>query len=78
MAKSRTTVNFEPLPGVLSTSMLPPMSSTMFLAMAMPRPVPWTLFVPEDSARENGSKMYLRNSSSMPMPVSVTSKSKRA
>ena len=34
------TVNSVPLPCAVCTSMVPPIISTMFLVMAMPRPVP--------------------------------------
>ena len=50
----------------LDTSMVPPISSTMLLVMAMPRPVPWTLLVVLFSARVNASKMVSRYSGVMP------------
>ena len=43
---------------------------TMFLAMAMPRPVPCTLVVRRSSARLNGSNMIFWNSGVIPMPLS--------
>ena len=39
-AKQRSTMNSLPLPGSLSMAMVPPIKSTMFLVMDMPRPVP--------------------------------------
>ena len=39
-AKQRSTMNSLPLPGSLSMAMVPPIRSTMFLVMDMPRPVP--------------------------------------
>ena len=39
------------LPSWLCSVMTPPIMSTMFLVMAMPRPVPCTLLVTEFSAR---------------------------
>ena len=39
-AKQRFTINSLPLPGSLSMAMVPPIRSTMFLVMDMPRPVP--------------------------------------
>ena len=56
MGNSSTTSKRVPLPVALSTLMEPPIRSTMFLVMAMPRPVPCTLLVPERSSRVKGSK----------------------
>ena len=66
---SRTT-NSEPTPLALFTVMEPFIISTMFLVMAIPRPVPWMPLVVELRSRSKGSKMWLTNSSLMPMPVS--------
>ena len=49
--KSSTTSKRVPLPSWLCSVMTPPIMSTMFLVMAMPRPVPCTLLVTEFSAR---------------------------
>ena len=46
--------------------MVPPISSTMLLVMAMPKPVPCTLLVVLFSAREKASKMVSRYSGVMP------------
>ena len=50
----------------LDTSMVPPMSSTMLLVIAMPSPVPCTLLVVLFSARVKASKMVFRYSGVMP------------
>ena len=68
--KSRVAVNSVPWPFLEATVMVPPIISTMFLAMAMPRPVPWMPDTVELRARTKGSKTVLRNSSSIPMPLS--------
>ena len=65
------TVNWLPSPSLLVTSMEPFIMRTMFSVMAIPRPVPCILLIRESSARENGSKMWGRNSSDIPIPVSV-------
>ena len=46
----------------------------MLLLIAMPSPVPCTLFVTESSARVNTSNRCFWNSSVMPMPLSLTTK----
>ena len=56
MGNSSTTSKRVPLPVALSTRMVPPIRSTMLLVMAMPRPVPCTLLVPDFSSRVKGSK----------------------
>lgn len=75
-ARSTGTVNQKrlPLPGVLSTPILPPISCTSSFEIARPRPVPPKRRVVEVSACENGSNSVGSASGSMPMPVSATSK----
>ena len=53
--------------------MVPPISSTMLLVMAMPSPVPCTLLVVLFSARVKASKIFSRYSGVMPYPLSSTS-----
>ena len=50
--------------------MVPFIMSTMFLVMAMPRPVPWMPLMVEFRSRSKGSKIRSTNSWLMPMPVS--------
>ena len=69
--KLMLTTNSVPTPCRLLTSMVPFIISTMFLVMAMPRPVPWMPLVVELRSRSKGSKMRETNSSLMPMPVSL-------
>ena len=69
--KVTTTINSVPTPCLLLTEMVPFIISTMFLVMAMPRPVPWMPLVVEFRSRSKGSKMWETNSSLMPMPVSL-------
>ena len=64
----------DPSPGVLSTSMEPPIMSTTFFVMAMPKPVPSIRFVASLSSRSKGSNRRSRNSGDMPRPVSCTTK----
>ena len=66
MGRESVTWKQLPLPGSLSTVIPPPIRSTMFFVMAMPRPVPCTLLVVELSARVKGSKIWVRNSWVMP------------
>ncbi|KAF5055013.1 hypothetical protein DSECCO2_382030 [anaerobic digester metagenome] len=63
-----------PLFTSLSTQILPPMSSTSFLEMASPRPVPPNSRVVEESAWAKLSKMASTLEEGMPMPVSRISK----
>ena len=55
-----------PLPGSLSTVILPPCSSTIFATIARPRPTPSGLVV------KNGLKMSSSCFGSMPEPRSIT------
>ena len=56
----------------VSRRMLPPISSTRLLVMAMPRPVPWMPLTVELRSRSKASNTFSANSSLMPMPVSLT------
>ncbi len=73
--KEMFTMNSVPAPCRLFTSMAPFIISTMFLVIAMPRPVPWMPLVVEFRSRSKGSKMWATNSSLMPMPVSLMANS---
>ena len=48
---SSSTVKVVPFPFTLSTAMEPPIRSSRFLVMAIPRPVPWILLVTLSSSR---------------------------
>src|SRR6266850_168651 len=61
-----------PRPGALSTLTSPPWRSTIFLTMAMPRPVP------EGFVVKNGRKIFSRSSGAMPAPLSMTSTTARS
>jgi hypothetical protein len=45
--------------------------STIFLVIAIPRPVPWIPLTVVLFSRSNGSKICATNSSLMPIPVSL-------
>ena len=62
----------EPLPGLLSTVMSPPIIWQKRLLIARPRPVPPYLRVVEASAWENSWNSLPICSAVMPMPVSAT------
>ena len=73
-SRSRVTENRVPLPCLLSISMVPPMASTtMYLVMAMPRPVPSVRWTRALSSRAKESNICFWKSWDMPMPVSLTS-----
>jgi len=57
---------------VLSTSILPPIISVIFLTIVSPSPVPCTPLNVVFFSRSNGSKICFKNPSPMPMPVSST------
>ena len=65
--------NTEPLPSVLSTPVLPPISSTSLRTIDNPSPVPPNLRVVEVSICTNGENKSCRRSAGIPMPVSRTS-----
>src|SRR4029453_10931717 len=62
----RLTANSVPRPGSLTTSIVPACASTIFLEIAMPRPVPFSLVV------KKGLKMRASLSGPMPAPLSRT------
>jgi hypothetical protein len=62
-----------PRPGVLRTSMVPPMDWTMEWQMASPSPVP----TPTGLVVKKGSKMRCITSGLMPAPLSSTSTTTR-
>ena len=70
--KVKATMHSVPTPCLLFTSMVPFIMSTMFLVMAIPRPVPWMPLMVELRSRSKGSKICCMNSLLMPMPVSRT------
>ena len=61
-------MNVVPCPGSLYTQMVPPLCWTMPNTVDRPRPVP----LPVPLVVKNGSKIWARVASSMPVPVSVT------
>ena len=74
-ARAQGTVNQNvvPTPGVLSTPMCPPSSSTIRREIARPRPVPPNRLVVEASACVKASNSLACACGEMPMPVSLTS-----
>ena len=66
--------NTLPRPGSLSTSMVPPRSSTRRLQIASPSPVPPKRRVVEASTWEKGWNRRMRLSAGMPIPLSWTEK----
>ncbi|GBU27702.1 hypothetical protein R84B8_01241 [Treponema sp. R8-4-B8] len=62
----------EPFPNSDSIHIEPPISSTMFLEIASPSPVPPYLRVVLDSACANDLKSFACCSGLMPIPVSLT------
>ena len=71
---SRTTVTTVPFPCWLSTVMVPPIVSTRRFVIDIPRPVPVTPLKVALRSLEKELKMYGRNSSDIPMPLSETVK----
>lgn len=72
----RVTVKVVPEPAALVTSIVPPIKSTIFLVIAIPRPVPSILSVFDVWERSKGVNRCGRNSWSMPMPLSLKTKRK--
>ena len=70
---SKSTLKIVPLFTSLETSMVPPISSTIFFVIAIPKPVPWTLLVVLFSALVKASKTVVRNWGVIPYPSSSTS-----
>ena len=67
-ARGRTIRKAVPSPGALSTQTRPSCSSSTFLTIARPSPLP----LPEESLRWNGSKIAAWASTGMPGPSSWT------
>ena len=61
-----------PLPGAVSTSMVPPIMSTMLFVIERPSPVPSVPLSVEVRSRSKALNMRSANSRDMPMPVSCT------
>ncbi len=61
-----------PLPGVLCTPIVPPISSTSLREIVSPRPAPPNLRLYEESPWVNASKIESMRSLGMPIPVSLT------
>ena len=74
LSSATSNQNVEPLPGVESTPMRPPIRVMMRLQIASPRPVPPKVRVVEASACEKAWNSCSAASVEMPMPVSRTSK----
>ena len=68
----RQMINSVPRFFSVCTLIVPPIISTMFRVMAMPRPVPCIRLTVEVRSRSNGSKIFCANSGLMPMPLSRT------
>ena len=66
-----STLNTEPLPTMLWTLRMPPISLTNWLLMAKPKPVPGSIAFPP--TWKNASKIWDWSDGLMPMPVSSTS-----
>src|SRR5215831_18482404 len=62
----------EPLPTSLSTQILPPCSSTNFLARVSPSPVPSFLWAYSPPTWRNSSKIVGCSAGGIPIPVSLT------
>ena len=75
ISMSRVRRNSVPSPCFDFTFISPPMASTMYLVMAMPRPVPSVLWTRALSSRAKESKICSINSGDMPMPLSCTQSS---
>ena len=65
------TVKTVPLPGSLSALMVPFSSSTSFLLIESPSPVPSNIRLPPKSCCSKGSNILAINSSDIPIPVSL-------
>ena len=65
-------INVVPSPGAVSTSIVPPIMSTMFFVIDMPSPVPCIPLTVEVRSRVNISKTVAANSFVMPIPLSFT------
>ncbi len=66
------TVKVVPFPSSLTTEILPPIISTIFLVIAIPSPVPCIPLTVLVRSRSNGSKTCSKNSLLIPIPVSFT------
>ena len=72
LSRSRDTWNSVPFPDSLLTTIVPPMASTIYLVIAIPRPVPSVFCTRVLSSLENDSKSFFWNSFDIPMPLSLT------
>mmetsp|Transcript_118481 Transcript_118481/g.330532 ORF Transcript_118481/g.330532 Transcript_118481/m.330532 type:complete len:420 (+) Transcript_118481:1679-2938(+) len=73
----RETVKVDPLPISDRTRSSPPWSSTICAQTARPRPIPWKFLASPFCSCSKGWKMRFCPSALMPLPVSVTSNSRR-
>ena len=71
-ANGTRSVNVDPSPSVVSTSMVPPISSASRRLIARPSPVPPKRRVVDESTCENGWNNRSMRSGGMPMPESRT------
>ena len=74
VSHSSIIVNSVPFPVSLSTWIVPPIMSTMFLVIAIPRPVPPIPFSVTVCSLEKESNTCFRNSLDIPIPLSFTLK----
>src|SRR5574344_680450 len=74
--RGRVIVNSLPFPLVLSTLISPFIRVTRFLVMAIPKPVPWILDTVVFLSLSKGSQIRVKNSSDIPIPLSLILKMK--
>ena len=72
ICSGRLIVNSVPVPTSLLTSIVPPIRSTIFFEIAIPRPLPSVLSIRLSFSRVKGLKISLKNSGLIPIPVSLT------
>ena len=72
ISNGSSTVIFVPTLTILSTSIVPFITSTRFLTIAIPSPVPSTLSDNTVSSRSNGLNTRFTKSSLIPIPSSIT------
>ena len=72
MRNGRRTMNSVPFPCFVWIWIVPPIISTIFFVIAIPRTVPWILLTVDVRSRSNESNILFKNSSLMPIPLSLT------
>ena len=71
-SKGSSTVNTEPSSKRLFTEIVPPSNVTRFFVIAIPSPVLPNLGTPSRFSCSNGRYIFFKNSSLIPLPVSLT------